>query len=158
MGPGRRGCHPPILGGVARPNRSKTASRRNPSGLKKLLDLLERLALGLGQEEGGRHEIHDRAAANPKNTVEYPYRPTVGRNVAAMVVDTAWLTRSAMLIPFERMRVGISSDSASHTQTPGPAAKKAMKEKVKSAVSQPLRSLGTGLMSAFSILSGAVRA
>ena len=56
------------------------------------------------------------------------------------------------------MRVGMSSDSASQTQTPGPTAKNAMKAKMKIAVSQPLPELGTGVMSAFSILSGAVRA
>src|SRR5580658_2964932 len=74
-----------------------------------------------------------------------------------MEVETAWFTRRAMLIPFERMRVGMSSERASQTQTPGPAAKKAMKQKVNAAVSQPLRSLGTGVTSAFSILSGAPR-
>ncbi len=31
-----------------------------------------------------------------------------------------------MLIPLDRMRVGISSLSASHTTTPGPMAKNAM--------------------------------
>src|SRR5882757_9248134 len=63
-----------------------------------------------------------------------------------------------MLMPFERIRVGMSSDNASHTQTPGPTAKNAMNAKMKTAVSQPFDSLGTGVMSAFSILSGAVRA
>src|SRR3954465_10751943 len=65
---------------------------------------------------------------------------------------------SAILMPFERMRVGINSDSASQTQTPGPIAKNAMNAKIKIAVIQPLLALGTGVMSAFSILSGAVRA
>src|SRR5471030_199408 len=96
--------------------------------------------------------------ANAKKTTAYPCRPTAGRKVAAIEVDTAWFTRRAMLIPFERMRVGISSERASHTQTPGPAAKKAMKQKVKAAVSQPICSLGIGVTSAFSILRGAVRA
>ena len=31
-------------------------------------------------------------------------------------------------MPLERIRVGISSESASQTQTPGPTAKKAMKQ------------------------------
>src|SRR5208282_4725584 len=75
--------------------------------------------------------------------------------MAAMVVETAWLISRATLMPLERMRVGISSDSASQTQTPGPTAKKAMKQKMKMAVSQPLPVLGTGVMSALSILSGA---
>src|SRR6267154_2804236 len=75
-----------------------------------------------------------------------------------MVVETAWLTSSAMLMPLERMRVGINSESASHTQTPGPMAKNAMKTKSVIATTQPLRELGTGVISAFSILRGAVRA
>src|ERR1035437_5461532 len=79
----------------------------------------------------------------------------MGRKVAAMAVETAWLTSSAMLMPLERMRVGINSDSASQTQTPGPTAKKAMKMNRNAAVSQPLFSLGMGVMSAFSIFSGA---
>ena len=56
--------------------------------------------------------------------VEYPYFPTVGKKTAAMVVDTAWFSTRAMLIPLDRMRVGINSERASHTQTPGPMAKK----------------------------------
>ena len=75
-----------------------------------------------------------------------------------MVVDTAWLSTSAMLIPFERMRVGINSDSASQTHTPGPTAKNAMNTNSVMATIQPLRGRGTGVMSAFSIFSGAVRA
>src|SRR5665213_442312 len=75
-----------------------------------------------------------------------------------MVVETAWLMSSAMLMPLERMRVGINSESASQTQTPGPTAKKAMNTNRQIAVSQPLRSVGTGVMSAFSIFNGAVRA
>src|ERR1700688_1807418 len=63
----------------------------------------------------------------------------------------------AMLMPLERMRVGINSERASHTQTPGPMAKNAMKTKSVIATSQPLWVLGTGLMRAFSILSGACR-
>src|ERR1017187_4527833 len=60
-----------------------------------------------------------------------------------------------MLMPLERMRVGMSSESASQTQTPGPTAKNAMKEKMQTAVSQPVLSGGTGVMSALSIVSGA---
>ena len=40
----------------------------------------------------------------------------------AMVVDTPWLMSRAMAIPLARMRVGMSSERASHTHTPGPAA------------------------------------
>ena len=47
---------------------------------------------------------------------------TKGRKMPASVVETSWLITSAMLIPFDRMRVGINSESASHTQTPGPSA------------------------------------
>src|SRR5260221_10436723 len=65
---------------------------------------------------------------------------------------------SAMLMPFERMRVGINSESASQTQTPGPTAKNAMNTNRQMAVSQPFCAEGTGVMSAFSIFSGAVRA
>src|ERR1035437_458936 len=75
-----------------------------------------------------------------------------------MVVETAWLMSSAMLIPLERMRVGISSDSASQTHTPGPMPKNALKMKRQMATSQPLCSLGTGVISAVSIFNGAVRA
>src|SRR5271155_4925679 len=64
----------------------------------------------------------------------------------------------ATLMPFERIRVGINSESASHTHTPGPMAKNAMKKKRLIATSQPLWVLGTGVISASSILSGAVRA
>src|ERR1017187_4288916 len=89
--------------------------------------------------------------------VEYPYLPTVGRNVAAMPVETAWLINRAMLMPLDRIRVGINSESANHTHTPGPMAKNAMKTKRLSATSQPLCVLGTGLTSALSIISGAWR-
>src|SRR3954465_1103804 len=75
-----------------------------------------------------------------------------------MVVETAWFNVRAMLMPFDRMRVGISSESASHTHTPGPMAKNAMKQNVKPAVSQPLRVLGTGVIRAFSMTRGAERA
>src|SRR5258708_37017720 len=75
-----------------------------------------------------------------------------------MVVETAELMSSAMLMPLERMRVGISSESASQTQTPGPTAKNDMKPKRQIAVSQPFRSSGTGVTSAFSIFNGATRA
>src|SRR5215469_14410362 len=89
--------------------------------------------------------------------VEYPYLPTVGRKIAAIVVETAWLSTNAMLIPFERMRVGINSDSASHTTTPGPIAKKAINTNKVRATVQPLLACGTGVISAFSIFSGATR-
>src|SRR6266542_4300862 len=89
--------------------------------------------------------------------VEYPCCPTVGRKMAAMVVETAWLSTRAMLIPFERMRVGINSDRASHTHTPGPTAKNAMKMKSVIATNQPWLGGGTGVINAFSILSGALR-
>src|SRR4051812_25687682 len=75
-----------------------------------------------------------------------------------MAVDTAWFTSRAMLMPFERMRVGMSSESASQTQTPGPTAKQAMKRKMKVAVSQPFVGVGSGVNTALSITSGAVRA
>src|SRR5664279_2778619 len=63
-----------------------------------------------------------------------------------------------MLMPLERIRVGINSESASHTQTPGPTAKNAMKQKIERAVSHPWRVSGTGVISAFSIFNGAARA
>src|SRR5229473_4276270 len=90
--------------------------------------------------------------------VEYPYLPTVGRKIAAIPVETAWLSSKAMLMPLDRMRVGISSESASHTHTPGPMAKNAMNTKRLIATSQPLRLLGSGVMSALSIFNGARRA
>ena len=52
-------------------------------------------------------------------------------------------------MPLERMRVGINSDSASQTHTPGPMAKNAMKQNVNPAVSQPFCVLGTGVNPGF---------
>src|SRR5208337_3952944 len=74
-----------------------------------------------------------------------------------MVVETAWLISRAMLMPFERIRVGINSESASHTHTPGPIAKNTIKIKRLAATSQPLFALGMGVIRALSILSGAAR-
>jgi len=42
--------------------------------------------------------------------------------MAASVVETSWLLTRAMLMPLDRMRVGMSSERASQTQTPGPMA------------------------------------
>src|SRR5208283_644808 len=78
--------------------------------------------------------------------------------MAAMVVETAWLISRAMLMPLERIRVGINSESASHTHTPGPIAKNIMNTKSVMATSIPLCGLGSGVISALSILSGAWRA
>src|SRR5208283_512711 len=89
--------------------------------------------------------------------VEYPYLPTVGRKTAAIPVETAWLINNAMLIPLERIRVGINSESASHTHTPGPIAKNAMNANKVMATSQPLSVLGTGVISALSMLRRAWR-
>src|ERR1700723_1805866 len=75
-----------------------------------------------------------------------------------MVVETAVLISSATLMPLERMRVGINSESASQTHTPGPTAKNAMNAKRQMAVSQPFCAEGTGVMSAFCIFRGAERA
>src|SRR5271168_4004121 len=75
-----------------------------------------------------------------------------------MPVETAWLINNAMLMPLERIRVGINSESASHTQTPGPIAKNAMNTKRLIATSQPLFVVGTGVIKASSIRSGARRA
>src|SRR5215471_9573002 len=97
-------------------------------------------------------------AAKPKNIVEYPYLPTVGRKIAAIVVETAWFNTKAMLMPFDRMRVGMSSESASHTHTPGPTAKKAMNTNRVTATIQPFCSEGTGVIKAFSMCKGACRA
>src|ERR1039458_6963051 len=77
--------------------------------------------------------------------------------MAAMVVETAWLINRAMLMPLERIRVGINSESASHTHTPGPIAKNAMKTKRLIATSQPLCAVATGVISALSIFSEALR-
>src|SRR5579864_1333575 len=90
--------------------------------------------------------------------VEYPYLPTVGRKIAAIVVDTAWLSTNAMLIPLDLIRVGINSESANHTHTPGPIAKNAMNTNSVIATIQPVRGSGTGLISALSIVRGALRA
>jgi hypothetical protein len=54
-----------------------------------------------------------------------------------MEVETNWLISRAMLMPLERMRLGISSDSASHTHTPGPTAKLATNRHMASATCQP---------------------
>ncbi|KAG1096559.1 hypothetical protein G6F40_012236 [Rhizopus arrhizus] len=94
------------------------------------------------------------SAATRKNTKW----PTVGRKIAAMVVDTNWLISSAMLMPLERMRLGISSDSASHTQTPGPTAKNATNTRMQAATAQPCAGGGTGPMRACSMRNGACAA
>src|SRR5271165_1889708 len=78
--------------------------------------------------------------------------------MAAMVVETAWLINRAILIPLERIRVGINSESASHTHTPGPIAKNAMNTKRLIATSPPFWAVGTGVIKALSICSGAWRA
>ncbi len=72
-----------------------------------------------------------------------------------MVVETNWLISRAMLMPLERMRVGMSSDSASHTQTPGPTAKNATNTRMQAATAQPWAGDGTGPMLARSIANGA---
>src|SRR5271157_1582353 len=89
---------------------------------------------------------------------EYPYLPTVGKKDAAIVVETAWPITIAMLMPLERMRVGISSEITTHPQTPGPTAKDAMKKKMATAISQPWPASGRGVIRAFSIRNGAERA
>src|SRR5579862_1408293 len=63
-----------------------------------------------------------------------------------------------MLMPLDRIRVGINSESASQTQTPGPIAKNAIKTNRLIATSHPLWVVGTGVIKALSILSGAERA
>ena len=50
----------------------------------------------------------------------------MGRKYAAIPVEIPWLITSATPMPIERMRVGISSDKANQTQTPGPSAKQMM--------------------------------
>ena len=77
--------------------------------------------------------------------------------MAAITVETNWFTSSAMLMPFERMRVGISSDRASHTHTPGPTAKLETNTQMAIATSQPCEDEGTGPRLAFSMRSGASR-
>ncbi|MNI53615.1 hypothetical protein D3C73_1084610 [compost metagenome] len=72
-----------------------------------------------------------------------------------MVVDTNWLISSAMLMPLERMRLGISSDSASHTHTPGPTAKNATNTRMQAATAQPYAGGGIGPMRACSMRRGA---
>src|SRR6202044_3909182 len=51
-----------------------------------------------------------------------------------------------------------NSDNASHTHTPGPIAKNAMKTNRVIATSHPLCEVGTGVINALSILRGAWRA
>src|SRR5579864_2148098 len=63
-----------------------------------------------------------------------------------------------MLIPFDRILVGINSESARHTHTPGPTAKNAMKTNRATATVQPFFSDGIGVIKAFSIRNGAWRA
>src|ERR1700719_276795 len=65
---------------------------------------------------------------------------------------------NATLMPLERIRVGINSDRARHTQTPGPSAKNATNAYRAMATSQPWLVSGTRPITALSIVSGAVRA
>ena len=62
-----------------------------------------------------------------------------------------------MLIPLERMRVGINSESASHTHTPGPDREKRHEHEQGDRDQPSIAGLGTGLIRAFSIFSGALR-
>ena len=91
-------------------------------------DLLQGLALGLRQKQGRGQIVDRRCSRQRRKTSSNSHSGrTVGRKVAAMIVETPWLMSRAMLMPLERIRVGISSDRASQTHTPGPTAKKAMK-------------------------------
>ncbi len=93
-----------------------------------LLNFLQRLALGFRQEKGGSDEINHRAAGKDEEHRGVAILTDGRQKNSAMVVEIAMLTSSATLMPLERMRVGINSDSASQTQTPGPTAKNAMKQ------------------------------
>ena len=57
-------------------------------------------------------------------------------------------------MPMERIRVGISSDKASHTTTPGPIENEAMNRHRHSVISHPVSSVGTGPNVARLIVSG----
>src|ERR1039457_4795837 len=96
--------------------------------------------------------------ANTKKIGEYPCLLTKGKKIPAAVVETIWLITSAMLMPLDRMRVGINSESASHTHTPGPSAKNATNAYSPTATCHPWLDSGTWPIRAFSILSGADRA
>src|SRR5665213_605679 len=65
--------------------------------------------------------------------------------MAAMIAAIPWLMSKAMLMPLDRIRVGINSDKARHENNP-------------TATSHPVVALGTGVITAFSIRSGAWRA
>ena len=90
--------------------------------LKVRFDFLERFALGFRQQERRGEEIDDREAGKHEEhrgvVVLADERQEDGRRMA----ETSWLMTSATLMPLERMRVGMSSESASQTQTPGPMA------------------------------------
>ena len=61
--------------------------------------------------------------ASTKNTVPLSFVAAHHfGNTVAMPAETPWFMIMAMAMPLARMRVGISSVSASHTQTPGPTA------------------------------------
>lgn len=65
-------------------------------------------------------------AKNPKTVAIFVASTQTG-NIEANEAETPWFTIIAIAIPFARIRVGISSVSASHTQTPGPKANPAAK-------------------------------
>ena len=60
--------------------------------------------------------------AKNKNMESQPHLLTHGRNDDARPHATNWFEKSAIAIPFARMRDGISSERTSHTQIPGPSA------------------------------------
>ena len=58
--------------------------------------------------------------AKERNRVPKPHAFARGRNAEASPHATNWLENRAIDMPLARMRVGISSERTSHTQTPGP--------------------------------------
>ena len=60
-------------------------------------------------------------AAKKKNIEYQPQLLTQGRNDEARPQAVSWFMKSAMAMPFARMRIGISSERTSHTQMPGPS-------------------------------------
>ena len=59
--------------------------------------------------------------AKPKKTGPYPQAFTIGKKDEASPHATNWFAKSAIAMPFARIRAGISSERTSHTQMPGPS-------------------------------------
>jgi len=132
--------------------------RLHPRALKVRFNLLQRFSFRFGQEPRGGDEIDNGTCRKPEEHGGVSVLADRGQKDCGDSRGNRLVNDQRDAHSVERMRVGINSESASHTQTPGPMAKNAMKTNSVMATIHPLRGSGTGVTSAFSIFSGASRA